>query len=156
MSDLVWFFRALTRTIGRAGTLDRPRKRRKSGTVSDLTRACIIEHCGAAVSVSLRKVREMHLCAKSKSKSFCSAVHVRVPRPSLRWRSSQEPNRITFGMQITSLSLSLQSPVTFSSLPSSEHTFWAFLRSRLLRALHLSRNFLSNSELKQQQLIVFE
>ena len=104
----MWFFRALTRTIGRAGTgtLDRPRKRRKSGTVSDLTRACIIEHCGGCVGVTSEKVREMHLCAKSKSKSFCSAVHVRVPRPSLRWRSSQEPNRITFGMQITSLSLS--------------------------------------------------
>ena len=147
----MWFFRALTRTIGRAGTLDRPRKRRKSGTVSDLTRACIIEHCGAAVSVSLRKRFGKCTCAQSQSQSLSVRPSASASVPPLAIEPRAKSHHIRHANY---LSLSL-SPVTFSSLPS-EHTFWAFLRSRLLRALHLSRNFLSNSELKQQQLFVFE
>ena len=139
----MWFFRALTRTIGRAGT-DRPRKRRKSGTVSDLTRACIIEHCGAAVSVSLRKRFGKCTCAQSQSQSL-----------SVRPSTSASRVRPSVGDRAKSQIASHSACKLPLSLPS-EHTFWAFLRSRLLRALHLSRNFLSNSELKQQQLFVFE
>ena len=112
----MWFFRALTRTIGRAGTLDRPRKRRKSGTVSDLTRACIIEHCGAAVSVSLRKRFGKCTCAQSQSQSLSvrpSTSASRV-RPSVGDRAkSQIASHSACKLP---LSLSLSSYFLLSSL----------------------------------------